>query len=90
MTYNIQKSNSYYVCRSTVRAWIPKEEANPDLLRARDEFMTRLNDELGRLAEAHDFPLEDLTPEFLYYADWIEDSFTGCPDEIDLVEVPTP
>ena len=85
MTYKIEKSNGSYVCRSTVRAWTPQEEDNPDLLRARKEFMVRLKDELGRAAEPHNFSLEDLTPEFPNYADGIEDGFTGCPDEIDLV-----
>ena len=35
-----------------------------------------------------DFPLNDLTPEFEYYADGVEDEFEGIPDEIK--EAPTP
>ena len=90
MTYKVQKSNGHFVCSSSVRPWTPKEEANPDLLREREEFMARLKDDLGRPAKEVGFPLEDLTPEYSYYADDDEDGFTSCPDEIDPVEVPTP
>ena len=64
MTYTVQKSNSHFVCRTSVRPWTPEEEANPDLLREREEFMARLKDNLGRPAKEVDFPLEDLIPEY--------------------------
>ena len=37
-----------------------------------------------------DFPLNDLTPEFEYYADDVEDRFEGTPDEIKEAPPPTP
>ena len=52
--------------------------------------MARLKDNLGCPAKEVDFPLEDLTPEYSYCPDDEEDGFTGCPDELDPVEVPTP
>ena len=90
MTYKVQTYNGQFVCRSSVRPWTPKEEANLDLLREREEFMARLKDNLGRPAKEVDFPLEDLTPEYSYYADDNKDGFTGCPDELDPVDVPRP
>ena len=69
MTYKVQTYNGQFVCRSSVRPWTPKEEANLDLLREREEFMARLKDNLGRPAKEVDFPLEDLTPEYSYCAD---------------------
>ena len=89
ITYKVQKSNGHFVCRSSARPWTPKEEANPDLLREREKFMARLKNNLGRPAKVVDFPLEELTPEYSYYADDDEDGFTGCPDELDPVKVPT-
>ena len=90
ITYKVQKSNGQIVCRSSARPWTPKEGANPDLLREREKFMARLKNNLGRPAKVVDFPLEELTPEYSYYADDDEDGFTGCPDELDPVEVQTP
>ena len=52
--------------------------------------MLRLHDKLGGAAQPQDFPEDDLTPEFSYYADGNEDGFTGCPDEVEPVEIPTP
>ena len=69
ITYKVQKSNGHFVCRSSVRPWMPEEEANPDLLREREEFMARLKNNLGCPAKEVDFPLEDLTPEYSYCAD---------------------
>ena len=80
MTYKVQKSNGQYVCRSSVRPWTPEEEANTDLLREREEFIARLKDNIGRPAKEVDFLLEDLTPEFSYYANNDEDGFTDCQD----------
>ena len=37
-----------------------------------------------------DFPLNDLTPEFEYYADGVEDGFEGTPDEIKEAPPPAP
>ena len=65
MTYKVKKSNGHFVFRSSVRHWTPEEEANPDLLREREEFMARLKDNLGRPAKEVDFPLEDLTLNIL-------------------------
>ena len=45
---------------------------------------------MGRAAEPADFPQAELTPDFQYYADDDEDGFTGNPDEIEDVEIPTP
>ena len=87
MAYKVQKSSDQFVCRSSVRPWTPEEEANPGLLREREAFMARLKDNLGRPAKEVDFSLEELIPEYLYYADDDEDGFTGCPDELDPVEL---
>ena len=35
-------------------------------------------------------PLNDLTPEFEYYANEVEDGFEGTPDEIKEAPYPTP
>ena len=64
MTYTILHPNSRYICRSTVRAWTPLEEANASLLAVRASFMTQLNDVIGTAADPEDFPYRDLTPEF--------------------------
>ena len=77
MTYNILKPDGDYVCRSTVRAWTPKEEANPVRMAERVYFMEQLNSCIGQTSKLSDFPLNDLTPEFEYYADGIEDGFSG-------------
>ena len=37
-----------------------------------------------------DFPLNDLTPKFEYYADGVEYGFEGTPDEIKEAPPPTP
>ena len=52
--------------------------------------MTQLTDSSGPAADPEDFPYNDLTPEFEYYADGVEDGFEGTPDEIPAVPVPTP
>ena len=88
ITYNILRPDGGYVCRSTVRSWTSKEEANPVRMAERVSFMKQLNSCIVHAAKLSDFPLNDLTPEFEYYADGIEDGFEGTPDEIK--EAPTP
>ena len=39
MNYKILRPNGGYVCCSTVRAWTPKEEANPVRMSDRVSFM---------------------------------------------------
>ena len=72
MTYKILRPDGGYVWWSTVRAWTPKEEANPVRMAERVSFMKLLNIWIGHAAKLSDFPLSDLTPEFEYYADIIE------------------
>ena len=79
MTYNILRPDSGYVCRSTVISWNSKEEANPARMSERVSFMDQLNSCIGPAAKFSDFPLNDLTPEFEYYADGVEDEFFGDP-----------
>ena len=43
-----------------------------------------------QLHKLSDFPLNDLTPEFQYYEDGIEDGFEGNSDEIKEAPPPTP
>ena len=64
-----------------MRAWTPKEEANPDLLAARESFMKRVHDALGPACTVDDFTAEEITPEFEFYADKDETGFEGTPDE---------
>ena len=75
MTSNILRPDGGYVCLSTVRYWTSKEEANPARMAERVSFMEQLNSCIGHVAKLSDFPLNDLTPEFEYYADGIEDGF---------------
>ena len=53
-------------------------------------FMNQLNSCIGHATKFSDFPLNDLTPEFEYYADGIEYGFEGTPDEIKEAPPPTP
>ena len=53
-------------------------------------FMKQLNSCIGHAAKLSNFPLNDLTPEFDYYADSIEDGFEGTPDEIKEAPPPKP
>ena len=55
----------------------------------RVSFMKHLDSCIGRADKLSDFPLNDLTPEFEYYADGIEDGFEGNPDEIKEAPPPT-
>ena len=75
MTYKILRPDGEYVCRSTLRYWTPNEEANPVRMADRMSFMKQLNICIGHAAKLSDFPLNDLTPEFEYYADDVEDRF---------------
>ena len=88
MTYKILRPDGGYVCRSTVKSWASKEESNPVRMAERMSFMKHLNSCIGHAAKLSDFPLNDLTPEFEYYADGIEVGFEGTPDEIK--EAPPP
>ena len=75
VTYKILRPDDGYVCRSTLRSWTSNEEANPVILAKRVSFMNQLNSCIGHAAKLSDFPLNDLTPEFEYYADDVEDGF---------------
>ena len=89
MTYNILRPDGGYVCRSTVRYQTSNEEANPSRMSKRVSFMKHLNSCIGHAAKLSDFPLNDLTPEFEYYADGVEDGFQGTHDEIKEAPPPT-
>ena len=56
----------------------------------RVSFMNQLNSCIGHAVKLSDFPLNDPTPEFEYYADDVEDQFQGTPDEIKEAPPPTP
>ena len=45
-------------------------------------FMKQLNSCIDHAAKFSDLPLNELTPEFEYYAYGIEDGFEGTPDDI--------
>ena len=90
MTYNISRPDDGYVFRSTVRSWTSNEEANPFKMAERVSFTKQLNSCIGHAAKFSDFPLNELTPEFEYYVDRIEDRFEGTPDEIKEAPPPTP
>ena len=81
MTYKILFPDGNCVCCSTVRTWTPVEEANPVFL-ADCENMSQVQEALGAACTVGDFEDADLTPEFEYYADDVEDGFEGTPDEI--------
>ena len=51
--------------------------------------MKQLNRCIGHGAKLSYFPLNDLTPEFEYYADDVEDGFEGTPYEIKEAPPPT-
>ena len=90
MTYKFLRPNSGYVCRSTLKSWTSNEEANPVRMSECMSFMKQLNSCIGHAAKLSDFPLNDLTSEFDYYADDVEDGFEGTPDEIKEAPPPTP
>ena len=90
MTYNILWPDGGYVCRSTLISWTSNKKAKPVRMAERVSFMNHLNSCIGHAAKLSDFPLNDLTPEFDYYADGIEYGFEGTPDEIKEAPPPTP
>ena len=55
----------------------------------RVSFMEQVNSCIGPAAKLIEFTLKDLTPEFEYYADGIEDEFEGKPDKIKEAPPPT-
>merc|ERR1712153_35689 len=55
MTYKILRPNGGYVCRGTVRAWTPLEEANVGLLAECSSFMVQLTDSIGPAVNPEDF-----------------------------------
>ena len=59
LTHNILLPHGDYLCRTSVRAWTPKEEAQPEMLEARKSCMTRVHDALGPACEVGDFEEED-------------------------------
>ena len=90
MTYKILRPDGGYVCRSTFRSWTSNEEANPIRMADRVSFMKHFNICIGHAAKLYDFPLNELTPEFEYYADEVEDGFEGTPDDIKEAPPSTP
>ena len=52
--------------------------------------MAAIHSHMGRADKPADFPEADLAPYFPHYADDDEDGYTGNPDEIEDVEIPTP
>ena len=50
MTSKILRPDGGYVCRSTVRSWTSKEEANPVRMAERVSFMEQLNSCIGPAA----------------------------------------
>ena len=91
MTYKILLPIGGFVCRSTVRAWTPLEEADTVRLAERNSFMEQLNSNIGPACILDDFPANNLTPDFEFYADgYDEDGFEGTPDEIPEAPLPTP
>ena len=66
-TYKILKDNGWMIHKETVRAWAPKEIANPALQKNQDDFMAAIHSHMGRAAKPADFPEADLTPDFSYY-----------------------
>ena len=56
----------------------------------RVSFMKQLNRCIGHAAKLSGFPINDLTREFEYYADGIEDGFEGTPDDIKEAPPSTP
>ena len=82
MTYKILSPDGNYVYRSTIRPWTPVEEANPVFLGDHEKNISQVQEALGAACTVGDFEDADLTPEFYYYADNVEDSFEGNPDEI--------
>ena len=90
MTYKILRPDGAYLCRSTLISWTSNEEANPFRMSKYVSFMKQINSCIVHAAKFSDFPLNDLTPQFEYYADDVEDQFTGNPDEIKEAPPPTP
>ena len=90
MTYKILRPDGGYVCRSTLRSRTSYEEANPVRMAECVYFMKQLNSCIGHAAKLSDVIFNDLTPEFEYYADDVEDRFEGTPDEIKEAPPPTP
>ena len=81
MTYKIFLPYGNYVCRLTVRTWKSVEEANPVFLADREKYMSQVQEALGAACTVEDFEDSELTPEFDYYADDVEDGFEGTRDE---------
>ena len=73
MISKILRPDGGYVCRSTLISWTSSEEANPFRMAERVSFMKQLNSCIGHAENLSDFPLNDLTPKFEYYADGVED-----------------
>ena len=90
MAYKILRPDGGYVCRSTLRSWTSNEEANHFRMAERVSFIKQLNSCIGHATKLSHLPLNDLTLEFEYYADGIEDGFEGNPDEIKEAPPPTP
>ena len=82
MTYKIFLPYVNYVCRSTVCPCTPVEEENHVFLADREKYMSQVQEALGAACAVGYFEDADLTPEFDYYSDDIEDGFEGTPDDI--------
>ena len=77
MTYKINFPDGNYVYRLTVRPWMLFEKANPAFLANCEKYMSQVHEALGAAYTVGYFLDDDLTPEFDYYADNVEDCFRG-------------
>jgi hypothetical protein len=69
LTAKILKSNSVFVCRSTLQHLTDEELNSPVHMDMRRKFDESINLHLGPAALPQDFPAEDLTPDLTYYDD---------------------
>ena len=75
MTYKILLPDANYVFCSTVRFCTPVKEANHVFLSDHKKYMSQVLEALGAACTVGDFEDVDLTPEFYYYAEYVEDGF---------------
>jgi hypothetical protein len=84
LTAKILKSNGQTVCRSTLGHLNGKEIHCPIHQEMRRVFNEIITDHLGPNATEHDFPAEDLTPDYDFY----DDDHDLDPDHGDLEVTP--
>ena len=75
MTYKWLLPDGNYVCRSTACPSAPVEEANHVFLADCVKYVSQVQEALGAACTVGDFEDADLTSEFDYYADDVEDVF---------------